>query len=206
MSDLGDFEIHGGKVTVDQAAWMTGKSNQAIYNAIKDGRLTADAEDRDGKTVKVIQLVDIERLYQNLKYPGMEESAPSPSYNKSKSSAVEADYIVEKIEKRFEDQLDQYKQQLAQYKEEVEHMRQKEDKMMETVNRVTLMLEDKSNNKEEVDEWKKSIQALESRIANQETKAKEEEERAQKILRQNQALKKQLEEEKNKSFWAKLFG
>jgi enterochelin esterase-like enzyme len=93
-----------------------------------------------------------------------------------------------------------------QYESRIESLEKSLEKAQDGYNSMTKLLEDKSNKENKEDKWQSSIQALESRIANQETKAEEEKERAQKILRQNQALKKQLEEEKNKSFWAKLFG
>ena len=70
-------------------------------------------------------------------------------------------------------------------------------------NRATLLLENQQGG---VGEWEKSIKALEVRLANQEKAEKERGQREEKILRQNRALKKALDEEKSKGFFKKIFG
>ena len=80
-------------------------------------------------------------------------------------------------------------------------------KAQDGYNNVTRLLEDQSKDKESgAGEWEKSMRAVEARISNQEKESKETKEKAQKILRQNQSLKRALEAEKNKSVWKKLFG
>ncbi len=54
--------------------------------------------------------------------------------------------------------------------------------------------------------WEKSIKALEARLANQERAEKKREEREEKVLRQNQALRKALKAEREKGFLKKFFG
>ena len=76
---------------------------------------------------------------------------------------------------------------------------------------MTLLLENKEQGRE--GGWEKSMRGLEQRLANQEKAAKDREEREQKLLDENKRIKqaysrqkKELEAEKNKGFFKKLFG
>ena len=78
---------------------------------------------------------------------------------------------------------------------------------------MTLLLENKSKDTEGTSDWQKSVKALESRIANQEKAEKERQEREQKLLDENKRIKqaysrqkKELEAEKSKGLFKKLFG
>ena len=66
---------------------------------------------------------------------------------------------------------------------------------------------------EKEDNWSKSLKALENRIANQEKSEKEREERERKLVDENKRIrqayskqKRELEAEKRKSLWKRLFG
>lgn len=75
----------------------------------------------------------------------------------------------------------------------------------EQAKRITLLLENGSKNQSSDDYWRKALEALETRVDNQEKTAQEHKERENRVLRQNRSLKKALEEEKGRGFFNRLF-
>jgi hypothetical protein len=220
MADPSEFEIIGGKVTVDQAAWMARKSNQAIYNSIKDGRMTAEVVERNGKTVKVVQILDLERLYQNLRYPGknMSGEGSDTQSRPNRQSPIggdehflqHIDKFVEMLEKRFKDQL-------SQYQEEVEYLRKANEQSQATVNKVTLLLEDKSKSDavKQNDEIKKQdateivsklLDSYSQERTLQERKIQTLETTVEELKKQNRRILVEMQQKKQSPFWTRLFG
>ena len=197
------------KVTVREAALLTGKSRETINSATKDGTLSYTL---NNKNHKVIDVAELSRVYEITKaLEGVEQHSgvnhsQSPSETDSQKwmsryleMKTKADSAIEKAEL-----LEKHHQQQRKiYEDQVQNLQDSLKLAQEGHNKATLLLENKSD---DGNQWQIALKAIEERVANQENKAKEEQERAQKILRQNQALKKALEEEKNKSFWQKLFG
>ena len=172
-------------------------SKPTLYADMNDGKLSYQVDDKKRRRINVAEL---ERLYSIR--GGTEETQSTAIPHRIIPNSAED--VESKV--RLEIEVEYLRKQLEDKKIETENWQKAYEKAQDTAQRVTLLLEDKSQTNEKEDRWQSSIEALESRIANQENKAKEEQERAQKILRQNQALKKALEEEKKKSFWQKLFG
>lgn len=197
------------KVTVREAALLTGKSRETINSATKDGTLSYTL---NNKNHKVIDVAELSRVYEITK--ALEEVEQHSGVNHSQSPSetdsqkwmsrylemkTKADSAIEKAEL-----LEKHHQQQRKiYEDQVQNLQDSLKLAQEGHNKATLLLENKSN---DGNQWQMALKAIEERVANQENKAKVEQERAQKILRQNQALKKALEEEKNKSFWQKFFG
>lgn len=217
MADIDQFHIMGGKVTVDQAAWMANKSNQAIYNSIKDGRMTAEIQERNGKTVKVVQIVDLERLYQNLRYPGKkitDENGGPVSRTDTQhiggglTGLQQFDKFLEIIEKRFKDQL-------TQYEDEVDYLRKANEKSQETVHKVTMLLEDRSKSeaikKDEetsqqaaADKMSQLIESFKEEKTQQEKKLEALETTIEELKKQNRRVLFELQK-KNQGFFGRLF-
>jgi chromosome segregation ATPase len=192
------------KVSITKAAELSGVSRTTLYTDMNSGKLTYHSE---GKNKKTIDIAELERVYGQLNTP-KEEKVQSSVKSEQKDLTTDSAPLTELAVLREKlSMLETHTKDIKdQYESRIESLEKSLEKAQDGYNSMTKLLEDKSNKENKEDKWQSSIQALESRIANQETKAEEEKERAQKILRQNQALKKQLEEEKNKSFWAKLFG
>jgi len=188
---------------------MRNKSRETINSATKDGTLSYTL---NNKNHKVIDVAELSRVYEITK--ALEEVEQHSGVNHSQSPSetdsqkwmsrylemkTKADSAIEKAEL-----LEKHHQQQRKiYEDQVQNLQDSLKLAQEGHNKATLLLENKSD---DGNQWQIALKAIEERVANQENKAKEEQERAQKILRQNQALKKALEEEKNKSFWQKLFG
>lgn len=130
-----------GKVTIAEAAKMTGRTVPAINSATKDGRLSYDIEDRNGKkNVKVVQVVDIDKLWGLKKLSGEQNNKKSAK----SSNNMAMDVLQTKNDELYQKLERQYKEQIEQYKDENESLRQSLDKAQENVKRVTLLLEDKT--------------------------------------------------------------
>lgn len=202
------------KLSMEEAALVIGKTKKTIYNHKDKNKFTYEIDSEGKAVIDVSELLrvygsssDINDRLKNLEAERRGEvSVKQDNYTapSRKEEAAITDYKIRLA--KLEAELDKEQQLKRKAEEQVDYFKGALEKAQETSQKITLLLENKSQDSEKEDKWQSSIQALESRIANQETKAREEEERAQKILRQNQALKKQLEEEKNKSFLAKLFG
>lgn len=202
------------KLSMEQAAQVIGKTKKTIYNH-KDRNKFSYEQDEEGRAV--IDVSELLRVYGSTPEIAQRLEELQSGSNENKS-VITQDYTDKKTTKKSNQDLSDYKMKIVRLEaelekekaikiraeDEVEYFKSALEKSQETAQKVTLLLEDKSNSG--AGEWQQSLKALEARIANQEAKAKEEKERAEKILRQNRALKQALDAEKNKSVWKKLFG
>lgn len=192
------------KVSITKAAQLSGVSRTTLYTDMNSGKLTFHVEGKNKKTVDVSEL---ERVYGSLNVVDdpkvsrdvqTEQSSLTPSNQPLTELAVLRERIA--LSEKHAEQMKE------QYESRIESLEGSLSKAQDGYNSVTKLLEDNTSQSDKSNEWEKAMKGIESRIANQEKEAKEDKERAQKILRQNQALKKALDAEKNKSFFQKLFG
>ena len=208
------------KITIQEAEFLTGMTRQAINYATKNGSLSYTLNE---KNVKVVDISELQRAGYTFTKT-IEELEAFKNNNKTSKGGKprKKDDVKEASKPEFDIQL--LTQELNSTKtllenSEKERKRERDSleqqnetltsslkKAQETAHNVTLLLENNVTNKDNGNDWQKSMKAVESRISNQEKKSKEEKELTNKILRQNQALKKALDAEKNKSIWQKLFG
>ncbi|MAH06466.1 MAG: hypothetical protein CL561_13000 [Alphaproteobacteria bacterium] len=190
-------------LSMSEAAEMVGLTRPTFYRKVEE--LGISTTDKDGK--KKVEVSELIRVF------GSEVKMNREEVSKKSADAVQTKLPVSNDTKdleiriaRLEADLEAEKKLRHEAKESIEYFKGQVALEKEEKNKITLLLEDHNKKQDDAQDLSKEMAALESRIANQETKAKEEQERAQKILRQNQALKKALEAEKTKSFWRKLFG
>lgn len=187
------------KVTMKEAEKLVPVSRTTLYNDKKQGTFTVEKNPK-GRTV--IDVAELQRVYGELKISSEESKQEKlkereETNNKKENTSAEIASLrkelelVEKANKRERELLE----------DQIEHLKETLAKAQEGQNKLTLLLEHKE--KEGGSEFQKAIDGLETKIEKQDKENKLERD---KILRQNQALKKALEEEKNKSLWAKLFG
>jgi hypothetical protein len=171
-------------------------SKPTLYADMKEGKLSFSVDEKKRRRINVAEM---ERLYDTRTESREEDFLPHNAQKTHLNVNPQQDNTG-----ALEREIEFLKRELENKQSENENWQKALDKAQETAQRVTLLLEDKSKEKDNTLE--QSLKALESRVANQERDNKEEKERAQKILRQNQQLKKALEAEKSKSLWQKLFG
>jgi hypothetical protein len=198
---------------MEQAAYIIGKTKKTIYNH-KDRNKFSYEQDDEGRTV--IDISELMRVYGSTpaitekieELQSGEESSVgviTQNYTEKKNSKKTDDNLEDKmIIVKLEAELEKEKALKNKVEDDVEYFKIALEKSQETAQKVTMLLEGKKESG--AGEWEKSLKALENRISNQEKTAKDTAEKEQKIIRQNRALKKALDEERNKSFFKKLFG
>lgn len=201
------------KISMEQAAYIIGKTKKTIYNH-KDRNKFSHEQDEEGRTV--VDISELLRVYgstpaitkkiEELQNDGEGNvGVITPDYTKEKKSKKTNDNLEDKmIIVKLEAELEKEKALKGKIEDDVEYFKTALEKAQETAQKVTMLLENKKDSG--AGEWEKSLKALENRLANQEKVAKETQEKEQKIIRQNRALKKALDEERNKGFFKKLFG
>lgn len=210
------------KLTMEQTAYVVGKSKKTIYNHKDANKFTWENNDEGTAILDASELIRVYgsdngisgRLKELQGGDSVSKSEITPNYTPKPSvkklSLSDEDYI-EFIKLRAEKQYkDERISDLESEKDKWEKLAQEAQK---SVQNITLLLEDHTSKSEKDDSWQRSIRALESRIANQEKAEKDRLEREQKILDENKRIKqayskqkKELEAEKNKSFFQRLFG
>lgn len=193
------------KLTLGQASKEAGISKPSLSAAIKNGRLSAVKNESGFYEIDPAELFRVYPPKTNTNTESKQAALTKTNSSKGGGEVVSEEVLGLLLAEK--DRLIEEKNaSIKRLEEEKDLIRSDLDDQKDQTKRMTLLLENKSQDNEKEDKWQSAIKSLEGRIANQESKAKEEEERAQKIMRQNQALKKALEEEKNKSFWRRLFG
>lgn len=185
------------KYSIAAAHRITGKSRTTISKHIKQGKLSCETNS-DGKQ-KLIDASELIRVYGDECNFDQEEGASTPA--KAKQSSVSSPTVqgvqvgVNSVHNQLDKEIAERQREREHYLQQIEHLQDALKLAMEGHDRATKLLEDRSGGRD----WEKSLQALEERIANQETLARQERQRADR-------LKQALRDEQNKTFWQKLFG
>ncbi len=193
------------KLTLGRAAKEAGISKPSLSAAIKKGRLSAF---KNESGVYEIDPAELFRVYPKKTNTNMEADSKSLSetnpvsgsglHHKDRGKEV-LDLVLAERDKLIAEK-DRAIERLEREKEEI---REDFEDQKEQTKRITLLLDNRSSG---AGEWEKAIKALEARLANQEKAEKDREQREEKILRQNKALKNTLQEERSRGFFKKLFG
>jgi len=227
---FGDYKMN---VSITQAHKMTGVARSTIYKDMEEGKLSFTENGRGKKTIMVSELqrvygtIDQSALDKKPKSAEPEETSENVASVSERSETTKGDksdqiaVLQERIlalkatvddkDTFIEDLKSERQKTREMYEEQLEGLKKSLDKAQDGYNNITKLLEDKTN--EGTGDWHKTMKALESRIANQEKAEKDRQEREQKLLDENKRIKqaysrqkKELEAEKNKGFFKKLFG
>ncbi len=207
-------------VTIQEAEFLTGLTRQAINHATKKGAISYTLNEKGVKVIDVSELQrsgyeliktieELEEFKQSGKKTKHVKSRKNKHVKDSSNAEVPVELLKQELEssKKFTENLEKERsRERALYEQQVETLTDSLKRAQETAQRVTLLLEDKPKDEGRGNEWQKAIKAMESRVANQEQESKDRNDREQKVLRQNQLLRKALQEEKSKGFFKKLFG
>ncbi len=187
-------------LTLGQAAKEVGKSKTAISNAIKSGRVSAGRTESGGYQIDPAELFRVYSPKQSSN--GQELTVIDPV--KLPVNNGQSGVLTEKVN-GLTSLLEEKEKQIQRLIREKEKTEELLDKQMEQAKRVTLQLEHHSSKDGGTQELERAFKALEARLANQEKAQKDINEREDKILRQNRALKKALTSEREKGFFEWLF-
>ena len=205
------------------AAKLAGVSRRTLYVHIQEKGITVIPDDSDG--IEKIDVSELERVYglekvaHNRKAWEEEQSkekASSTGNNEENSHDVTPSHTeirVREQEKEIEKLNAIINVTEKAHAQRIEDLEQTIKEVKDSANSYKYLLEDLSKNASGEEKRDKSLKALENRIANQEREAKERAEKEQKLLDENKRIrqaysrqKRELEEEKSKGFFKKLFG
>lgn len=180
------------RYSISAASRITGKSRATIARHIKASKLSYELDEDGAKQIEASELMrvygdlcDFRREEQRERHGGGFETIraePQPSGEGTEVEAVRAKLI-------------------EQYQAQVEHLQQALEKAQDGQNRITLLLEQRSS---ERNDWQHSLDAMAKTIANQtETQIRELRDGHDRKIKQ---LKRALHQEQSKSFWQRLTG
>lgn len=197
------------KVTVREAALLTGRSRETINRATKDGTISFDLNE---KKHKVIDVSELHRVYKIIKSIGeIEQSGIVKSGQNrtvSSQSDLEKDLAVmkERLESlaREKEHLNEERiRERRQLESEIDNLRSSLERSQEQQNKVMLLLTDQRESEKKrgliETEQDRKMDVLEEKVRELHTQNKQ-------ILQQNQKQKKRLEEIQNQNFLERIFG
>jgi hypothetical protein len=200
------------KITVREAAFLTGKSRETINAATKDGTLSFTL---NGRNTKVIDIAELERVYpiiNSIDKLGQSEAvrnspvASDPGQADVREQLAVLKERLESFSREKETLVQERDRERRQLEAEIDTLRSTLEKAQEQHGKAMLLLTDqRSEAGEGAEDWKKAFKALEERISNQDAQAKKEIEEIKKSSQQQvMRYKTALEAEKSKPFWKKL--
>jgi hypothetical protein len=194
------------KYSISEAARIAGVTRKTLYKHIDKKPISVEKDADDKPLIDASELL---RVYGDKCKFDQDSKTVEPSKESTVSTQVSKGDLLETavLEKELEMLKSQMSTEKDNFEEQIIYLRKKLDESDGETRKLTALITDKSQEKDKgAGEWEKSLKALENRLSNQEKVAKDTQEKEQKILRQNRALKKALDEERNKSFFKKLFG
>jgi len=198
------------KHSIAEAARIVSVTRKTFYKHIDKKGISVEKDGNDSPVIDASELIRVYGDQCNFEYnkqPAVNGKGTQPSPNVS--SEQQGATISESVAVT-QKELELVKAQLAtereNFEEQIDYLRGKLDDSDSEARKLTALLTDQREREDRAGAWQKSFKSLEARLANQEKAGREYKEERQKILKQNQALKKALTDEKNKTVWNKLFG
>jgi len=189
--------------SISTAHRVTGKSRTTIAAHMKSGKLSYTEDDNGNKVIDASELIRVYGDSCNFDQEHTTNAIPAKGQDtqtaQMQPKRIELDYLKQQLENERKER----ERERSFLVDQIENLQDSLKTSQEGHNRATLLLENQNSG---AGDWKKSLKAMEARIANQEKTGRTYKEERQKILRQNQSLKRALEQEKSKGFWQKLFG
>ncbi len=179
-------------------------SKPTLYSDMNDGKLSYTLDDRKRRRLDVAELQRLYDLRKKEESQATDSNVQSGSEN-TQSNVKQDDARAEYLEREIEFM----KKELENRREEVARWQDAFEKAQETAQKVTMLLEDKSQNGagQGAQKWESAFKSLEERIANKEVESEKEKSILKKRASERIArLREELEAEKSKTFWQKLFG
>jgi DNA repair exonuclease SbcCD ATPase subunit len=192
------------KYSISKAARIVGVTRKTFYKHIDKKRITVEKDENDNPVIDASELI---RVYGDQCDFNEEGTKKEETHAEIKEPVISEPVEVAVIKKELELLKEQQKSEKENFEEQIDYLRNKLDEANSEQRKLTALLTDQSSNKESREgEWKKSMKALEQRIANQEKKAKEREDKEKRLLKANKNLKRALDAERDKTLFEKLFG
>jgi hypothetical protein len=197
------------KYSISEAARIVGVTRKTFYKHIDKKSISVEKDENDMPVIDASELIRIYGDQCDFGFQKKDEDTEPGKQGDTGLSTVPRDEmeLLKGELALFEQRVEFLSKEIEARKEDAERWQEAFEKAQATADKITALLTDQSSDKgDRAQAWDQSLKALEKRIANQERAAREQKEERQKILGQNRALKKALEEERSKPFWKKLIG
>jgi hypothetical protein len=193
------------KYSISEASRIVGITRKTLYKHIEKKPISVDKDENDRPIIDASELV---RVYGDRCRFNNEEGGKKADEGIQSSTEVSNQDAIEVAvtQKELEMLRVQMSSEKNTFEEQIDYLRTKLDEANSETKKLTALITDQTTKENRVGEWEKSFKALEARLANQEKAEKIRTEREEKILRQNKALRKALQEEQNKGLFKKVFG
>jgi chromosome segregation ATPase len=193
------------KITVRQAAKLTGKSRETINTATRDGTLSYTL---NAQKHKVIDISELERVYPLVKTfddlkseSGAVRKRPAASDSDANEEIAVLRQKLAGSEAMRESLTAERDRERRQLEGDIEHLRSSLEKAQEQHSKALLLITDQTNRaKDRAGDWQDAIDKLKQQIANQETAL----EKRLADVRQ-QSKREAIDEIKSKPWWKVIF-
>jgi len=183
--------------TISEINRITGKSRTTITKHIKEGKLSVIHSGNQ----KLVDAAELIRVYGDECDFEKTSTEPSKSINRTRRNSVdgESPHLQLDLEKERQER----ERERRQFIDQIENLQDSLKTAQEGHNRATLLLE---NHSPGGGAFQEALEGLSKRLDQQELTIKEEAELTLRLKKQNQALKRAVIAERQKSVWEKLFG
>lgn len=196
------------KVSVREAAQLTGKSRETINTATKEGKLSWSLDDR---ARKVIDVSELERVYPIVKSMDQVKQESETVRNSQVPSEISVSAELAVLREKLANSENlrnvlttERERERRQLEAEIETLRTSLQKAQEQASKQMLLITDQSKQaKERAGDWETSLAEMKVKLANDtDARFKELQEKHDKEIRQ---LKGAVHQMRNRSLWKKLF-
>ena len=186
------------RVSVSEAAKLTGKSRETINKATQSGKLSFTRGENKRKEIDVAEL---ERVYKLRRTLDDLHDTKADVKRRQGSSASDAEALsarLEGAERLLETIQGERDRERRQLEAEIETLRSSLEKMQDQHGRALLLITDQSGRRHEDSyEWKRAVRELRERVSNQEREF-------ERTKRHALKLEKQLQTERARSWFDRL--
>ena len=166
------------KVTVNQAAFLTGKSKETINKATNDGTISHSLNESKRKVIEIAELQrvypivnDLEEMPNGSKSTKSDQAVSESDKTESDSKISDLKYQIEILQEKLnssEANLKMISEERERDLENIEDLKKKFEKEQELHSDALKLITDQSRSESRADDWEKQFKGLDQRIANQE--------------------------------------
>jgi transcriptional regulator of acetoin/glycerol metabolism len=191
------------KYPISHAAKIVGVTRQTLYRHIKSKAISTETDDTGTQVIDASELI---RVYGDKL--NFEISDKDTTVTRTRNSDSTDDLSVEeRIEvAKLESEIIRLKDLLHRTESENDYIKSLLAEERTERKKANNLLEDMRTKQAPQNNWERAMRVMEQRISNQDQMYRERIQKEKKLQMQNQVLKHELEAEKSKKFWKRLFG
>lgn len=185
---------------------MTGKGRATIRRHLKDGTLSCET-DKDGN--RVIDASELMRVYKDDCDFDREEGVGQRNRTKRIEKPEPTD--IKDLKTQYEARIEQFVATIERLEKELDQAHERDRESQESYKQSLRLLEDHSAKTASSEDWKAAIAVMETKLANHQEETKRHSEQRIAELEETHKrrlarMRQELDSERNKSFWQKIFG